>query len=340
MSQAYFERLERALKEAGCFRPVLVIDRDRLDENIALMRERPSPGLALRIVDKSLPSLPLIRHVMEAVGSRRIMSFHLPITQRVLEESPEADVLYGKPMPVEAAAQAFERADNAMRHALCERVVWLIDSRERLDAYVALADRLGLRLRIAFEVDVGMHRGGLATPAELVPCLQRARSSGTLKIDGIMGYEAHIPQVPRFAGGPDAERARVIARFDAFVACLAADERTILNTAGSKTTLTYGASSHANDVSAGSAFLLPSDFDTPGLAGFQPAAFIATPVLKVVETLMPGPPAFRPLSAGWGLSRSGTAIFMVALGWRSRFIPPAFPKAVSGGGPRISNSSR
>ncbi|WP_395384038.1 hypothetical protein ACHMW4_01750 [Mesorhizobium sp. UC22_110] len=42
-------------------------------------------------------------------------------------------------------------------------------------------------------------------------------------------------------------------------------------------------------MSIGSAFVLPSDFDTAGLAGFRPAAFIATPVLKVVEAQLPGP---------------------------------------------------
>lgn len=38
----------------------------------------------------------------------------------------------------------------------------------------------------------------------------------------------------------------------------------------------------------GSAFVLPADFDVPSLAGLEPAAFIATPILKVVDARVPG----------------------------------------------------
>ena len=44
---AYFATLSQALKQAGIFQPCLLLDRDRLDGNIALVGERLAPGLAV-----------------------------------------------------------------------------------------------------------------------------------------------------------------------------------------------------------------------------------------------------------------------------------------------------
>ena len=63
-----------------------------------------------------------------------------------------------------------------------------------------------------------------------------------------------------------------------------------MNIGGSKTALLHGGGG-ANEGSIGSAFVLPSDFDTPGLDGLQPAAFIATQVLKALDPMLPGPPS-------------------------------------------------
>lgn len=281
---AYFQTMTAALREAGLFKPCLVLDRDRLDGNIALTSRNLAPELALRLVDKSLACLPLLSHIGAALGSSRFMTFHLPISAAVLKAFPTADLLLGKPMPVDAARQVLTRKDDAWK-----RVCWLIDTEARLEQYMVMAETLGCELRIAFEVDIGLHRGGIAEPAALSRVLQRVRQHPLLRCEGIMGYEAHAPHIPNLFGGPEKALAQSVAAFQAFVACLAPGERQILNTGGSKTALLHGAQTRANEVSIGSAFVLPSDFDTAGLTGFRPAAFIATPVLKVVEAKLPGP---------------------------------------------------
>lgn len=281
---AYFQTIASALRAAGLFKPCLVLDRDRLDANIALTRDRLAPELALRLVDKSLACLPLLSRVADALGSSRFMTFHLPISEAVLKAFPNADLLFGKPMPVEAARQVLARKDDDWK-----RACWLIDTQARLEQYMVMAETLGCDLRIAFEVDIGLHRGGFAQPAALAQALQRVRQHPLLRCEGIMGYEAHAPHIPNLFGGPEKALAQSVAAFQAFVACLAPGERRILNTGGSKTALLHGARTQANEVSIGSAFVLPSDFDTAGLAGFRPAAFIATPVLKVVDAQLPGP---------------------------------------------------
>ncbi|TJX47253.1 MAG: DSD1 family PLP-dependent enzyme, partial [Mesorhizobium sp.] len=58
--KAYFATLSDALKQAGICQPSLLLDRDRLDSNIALVKQRLDPSLAVRLVDKSLACLPLL----------------------------------------------------------------------------------------------------------------------------------------------------------------------------------------------------------------------------------------------------------------------------------------
>ena len=57
----------------------------------------------------------------------------------------------------------------------------------------------------------------------------------------------------------------------------------IVNTAGSGTYPLHLDDPFASEVSIGSAFVMPTHFDLPTLAEHQPAAFIAQPVLKVMD---------------------------------------------------------
>ena len=277
---SYFAELSKALQAADIFRPCLVLDRDRLDGNIALVKGRLAPGLAVRLVDKSLPCMPLLSHIARAIETSRFMTFHPPVTQAVLDAFPGGDLLYGKPMPVGAAKAALTRGGAGW----WSRVCWLIDTPERLAEYGALAAALGTELRFAFEVDVGLHRGGFRDPAEIKALTIPER----LHCEGIMAYEAHAPEIPGLFGGAAKALKRASAKAADFVAVLDPDQRRILNIGGSKTALLHGGGV-ANEVSIGSAFVLPSDFDTPGLEGFRPAAFIATPILKALEPEVPGP---------------------------------------------------
>ncbi|MER9845643.1 alanine racemase [Mesorhizobium australicum] len=302
--KAYFATLSDALKEAGIFQPCLLLDLDRLDGNIALVKQRLDPSLAVRVVDKSLACLPLLSHIGKALGTHRLMTFHPPITEAVLRAFPDADLLYGKPMPVGAARAVLSRGGLAW-----SRVCWLIDTQERLAEYGVLADELGVEMRVAFEIDVGLHRGGFTEPAALSRALNALPTHKALRCEGVMAYEAHAPHIPGLFGGPAKALARASEQAAAFVARLGADQRHILNIGGSKTALLHHGGI-ANEVSMGSAFVLPVDFDTPGLDGFQPAAFIATPILKVVEPMLPGPPAVSRLLQALGrFPRKGCYVY-------------------------------
>lgn len=288
MSDAsYFAALGRALTDAGRFQPTLVIDRDRLDANTEIVLRKKPQGQGLRLVDKSLAVPALLARLMSRLDTKRVMSFHLPITRAVLAAHPDAEVLFGKPMPAAALKHAFEQAGAEARQALSRRVVHLVDTAERLAAYAALAASLDVDLSVAAEIDVGMHRGGFPSPGALRSAFAAVRNS-RIRLQGVMGYEAHIIKIPGFAGGAAGERARVLGHYKAFIDALSPDERQILNIGGSNTALGYGPDL-ANEISMGSAFLKPTDFDSAELTDLLPALFIATPILKRVEAQLPGP---------------------------------------------------
>jgi D-serine deaminase-like pyridoxal phosphate-dependent protein len=284
----YFAKLSQALTDADIHQPCLVLDLERLDANIAAIQSRLAPGLRLRIVDKSLPCLPLLARIRAAFDTQSFMTFHLPISAAVLREFPTANLLLGKPMPAAGVGHALVKGALADADGPGARIVWLIDTDERLAEYGALTESLGVDLDFCFEVDVGLHRGGYANPDALSAALQALARHPRMHCRGIMAYEAHIGRIPRWLGGPQKAMARAKGLFRQFAARLGPDQRAILNLGGSSTALLYDDALGANEVSIGSAFVLPSDFDVPSLAGLEPAALIAAPILKVVDAKAPG----------------------------------------------------
>ncbi|PIE10229.1 MAG: hypothetical protein CSA72_09515 [Rhodobacterales bacterium] len=279
--ETYFATLDRALKDAGIVTPTLVIDRDRLDRNIDTVTGALPPGMGLRIVAKSLPSTPLLAHVMARAGTDRLMTFNLPMLRQIAAELPGAHQLWGKPL-IEAAVKSY--FDGERRNE--DRITWLVDTAARLETYAAIARSAGATLDVALEIDVGLHRGGLRPGDALSVALATLSRLPELRFAGLMGYEPHLPSVPTLLGW------RGRAQRAAWEAYRTAKQQVqdalgedtlngaILNTAGSPTYRLYGDTTLANEVSVGSALLKPTDFDTDLLKDHVPAAFIATPVIK------------------------------------------------------------
>jgi len=278
----YFAGLQAALKRAGVAQPTLVVDRGRLEANIAAVRGALAPTtLGLRVVTKSLPAPGLLEAVLARTGARRLMVFNGVMLDEMVAFRPPADVLTGRPLP---AAQV---ADFVRRHvgsgAPAARPQWLADSARRLAQYAEIARANDAPLKINLEIDVGMHRGGLPDLAALAGAIDLVKTEPLLSLTGLMGYDAHVPGAP----SPAAEMDRVLARYGAAVALLAEKlgdlSGMILNTAGSPTYALHLGDPHANEVSIGSAFVKPTHFDLPTLTDLRPAAFIAQPVLKVMD---------------------------------------------------------
>ena len=60
----YFQNLSAALDKAGLARPTLVIDKQKLLANAAVLHQHLAGRYDYRVVAKSLPSLPLLEAIM------------------------------------------------------------------------------------------------------------------------------------------------------------------------------------------------------------------------------------------------------------------------------------
>jgi len=320
----YFARLDQTLKQAGVGHPRMLIDLDRLDANIDQVTSRIQAPQTYRIVVKSLPSMELLRYAMDRAGTRALMGFHQPFLNQLALAVPDADVLLGKPLPVQAAARFYEELGDSDFDPQTQ-LQWLIDSEARLAEYQQLARSLGTRMRISLELDVGLHRGGFESAAALLPAVARiAADPQHLELAGYMGYEAFIAKLPNLEG----RLRKVIDHYQSLVAaCRGAqpalfEKDLIYNVGGSQTYALYQDEPFFNDISAGSGLVMPTDFDMPTLADHQPACFIATPVLKQEDQVrVPGVEFASGLFAAWNPNRQ-QSFYIYGGNWQADYESP------------------
>ncbi|MAT35806.1 MAG: alanine racemase [Ponticaulis sp.] len=324
--RAYFQTLASALDAAGIATPRLVIDRARLDQNIeTLMASLPS-DMGFRAVTKSLPSPELISRVMRKSKTDRLMTFNLPMLKYFSEHYPMADQLLGKPLPVKAMESFFSkvRPRNVLAH---QNVQWLVDTPERLQQYLAVADRHGARIRINLEIDVGMHRGGFVPGDALNGVLDLLSNHERADLSGFMGYEPHVTLLPKEGGVQEAarEHANSVYRnvLQAAEARFGEETMKLLtrNAAGSPTYRLWTDTEVANELALGSVLVKPTNFDTELLSDFVPASFIAAPVLKTWKGVKrPGDPAVS--EEGETGAEGLTSVFTYGGFWKADPVSP------------------
>ncbi len=324
----YFSGLQTALRDAGIAWPVLVLDRARMRRNAERLRALVGRGQRLRLVEKSLPVPQLLDEAMQLTGTRALMVFHEPQLRQTAHAFPDADLLLGKPMPV-AAARHFYRRLGDTAFVPERQLQWLVDTPQRLREYAALAQELDLTLRINIEIDVGLHRGGTGNAAGMDAMLKLLHEHPQrLRFAGLMGYDAHVGKLPGWVESRErgfAKAAEAYRRFQRQVreALPEAGAEACWNGAGSPTVALHGGGdSPLNDVSAGSVLLKPADFDLDLLAAFEPALFLATPVLKRLPGVrLPGPDWFSRTLAG-GPNAARQTYFIYGGGWPAQVASP------------------
>ncbi len=330
---AYFAALARALRRSGrmtdASTPVLVIDRDRLQANLRKVLALKAQGMPLRVVAKSLPSLPLLELITREAGTTRQMVFNLPYLLRLAADMPSHDLLLGKPLPV-GAAQAFYQQHVRGAFDPGRQLQWLVDTPARLAEYRQLARALGQPLRVNLEIDVGLHRGGFASAEALGAALALLRGEPLLQFSGMMGYDPHVSAIPDLPGArsrAEAHAKKVYTDYKAqALAALpplqAQADALTWNAAGSPTFHLHDGSGAANEVSIGSAFVKPTEFDLPHLAGCEGACFIATPVLKSGAFELPtGVEWLGGLAKAWDRNQRH-GVFLYGGQWRADPVSP------------------
>jgi len=301
----YFQALNDALKVDGPPLPLMVVDLDLVDRNIAAIKASIRAQHHYRVVAKSIPSLDLIEYVMKGAGTNRVMGFHQPFLNQMATRMPEADILVGKPLPVRAAADFYQQLKGDFKPE--KQLQWLIDTPERLAEYQVLAQAQDLQLRINIELNVGLNRGGVSDEATLLAMLSRIASDAEhLEFAGFMGYDPHVVKVPGIIASREELHQAALGRYQKHLDTVGKHypdmlkTELTLNAAGSPTYRLYEDVEMVNDLAAGSCIVKPADFDIDTLASHVPAAFIATPVLKRQEGMqVPGIEKFGPVLEFW-----------------------------------------
>ena len=345
---AYFDQLNQSLKKDGPYKPSMVVDLDRLDINIDAVSQAITQPKKFRIVAKSVPSVDLIKYTMLRANTNRVMVFHQPFINVLSREAPTSDMLVGKPLPVQAAARFYEEhrrnplnneglqwLSNKLSESLGmvmpssfqpeRQLQWLIDTPERLGNYLALAQQLNEKMLINIELDVGLHRGGVADTETLDIMLRTiANNPQHLAFAGFMGYDPHVVKVPSVIASRDQLHAKALGIYQQMIdftqqqyASLWHDDIT-LNAAGSPTYRLYDDITMVNDLSIGSALMKPTDFDIDTLTEHVPALFIATPVLKASEGVrIPGSDMVGDLLSWWDPNQKQT-FFIYGGYWKAQ----------------------
>jgi D-serine deaminase-like pyridoxal phosphate-dependent protein len=179
--------------------PALIVDLDALERNIARMAERArAAGVALRPHAKTHKSA-FIAHRQLAAGAAGICCAKLGEAEALAAEGVRG-LLITSPVvgPFTAArAAALARIDPDLILAL--------DHPDQVDALAEAASRAGVSLSIVVDVDVGLGRTGVASPAEALAVAERVAAADPLTLKGVQGYGGHWQHRP----GADKRRAAV-----------------------------------------------------------------------------------------------------------------------------------
>ncbi len=300
----YFKNLNTALKNYQRAIPCLLVDLDLLDSNISKVQENLKTDTSLRIVVKSLPSVELINYILQKTNTNKLMVFHQPfLTDLVSRLDANKDILLGKPMPIKTAEYFYKNLPQQNnRFNSFKQIQWLVDTEKRIEEYIDLAKKINKKIRLNIEIDVGLHRGGFSTLNSLKNGLRLIKANKSfIEFSGFMGYDPHVVKLPKIIRSEKKAfslannfykecKDLVINQFPSLW-----DKNLTFNGAGSPTlNLHKTTKSTINDVSIGSCFVKPTSFDIPSLKEYQPATFIATPVLKEFKnTTIPGLEKFK-----------------------------------------------
>ena len=180
--------------------PVLVIDREALDRNIARMADHArARGAALRPHAKTHKSVDLARRQI-AAGAIGVCCAKLGEAE-ALAEGGIARLLITSPV---VSAPAIRRLVELARRL--DELIVVVDHPANASALAAAADR---PLDVLIDIDPGIRRTGVASPAAAVALVDHVRGLGRLRYRGVQMYCGVQQHIADFQAREAAIRARM-----------------------------------------------------------------------------------------------------------------------------------
>jgi D-serine deaminase-like pyridoxal phosphate-dependent protein len=169
--------------------PALLIDLDRLQHNIDLMaghlRKR---GVAWRPHAKAFKT-PAIAHLLRRAGAIGV----------TVAKVSEAEVMAAGGIDDILIAHLVVGSSKAARLAALQHqadVKVTVDHPDQVGPLGQAAADTGVSIGTLVDVDLGMHRTGVATVEQAVALARLVSTTSGLRFDGLMGYEGHTLMIP------------------------------------------------------------------------------------------------------------------------------------------------
>ncbi|MFI5182799.1 MAG: alanine racemase [Vicinamibacteria bacterium] len=290
-----YETLREGLR--GRPLPAAFVDMDRLRSNAAALARR-SPGRTIRLATKSIRCVALQRLVLAEFPAFSGLMCFAAAEAAWLAGLGFDDLLVGYPT---VDPNGLERVGAAVAQGT--RIVLTVDAEPHLDALEAVARRHETVLPVCIDADMstdflglhfGVRRSPLASTDAVVRLAHAVRRRGSLRLEGLLGYEAQIAGVADMVAGRPfrsafvrflkrKSRAELGGRRRAMADALRAEgfEVRFVNGGGTGSLETTAADPSVTETTAGSGLFAPALFD--GYAAFrhEPAAWFALPITRL-----------------------------------------------------------
>ena len=192
--------------------PAAVVDIDRMERNLDRMAAYVrSHGLGLRPHTKTHKTPELAREQIRrgAIG----LTVATPREAEVMATVTDDILMAYPPVGRHRIRRLLELPERA-------RVCVALDSAEALEALADAARAANRTIGVLVEFDAGMHRVGVASPADAVRLARLAADAAGVEYRGVLFYPGHIREA---VGEQEASLARLRDTLDAFLSALARD---------------------------------------------------------------------------------------------------------------------
>jgi D-serine deaminase-like pyridoxal phosphate-dependent protein len=281
---------------AGRPMPFAYVDLDLLEQNIRQIVTR-AQGKRIRLASKSLRSVAILQRILAADSSFQGIMCYTAREALYLAANGFTDLLIGYPIWSEQDLTAIAQATGEGAS-----ITLMVDSVEHVERIEALAQHEGVSLPVCIEIDMslnipGLHfgvwRSPLRTPEQARPLIERILASPSVRLDGLMGYEAQIAGVVDNAPGQKLKNTLVRmlkrrsrrdvaerrAAFGALVKTYGATLR-FVNGGGTGSIATTAQEDGVTEITVGSGFYAPMLFDYYQDFHYQPAAGFAIEIVR------------------------------------------------------------
>ncbi|QYJ05168.1 amino acid deaminase/aldolase [Nocardioides panacisoli] len=295
--------------------PPFVVDLDAFDANADDLARR-AAGVPIRVASKSLRVPALVRRALAHPGFAGVLAYTLAEALWLEEEGVSDDLVVAYPS---VDRDALARLVASPRAA--SRITLMVDDPAHLDLVDAVRSSAAVPVRVAVDVDAGLHWGNqvvgpkrspLHDTVDVVRLARTVTERPGFSLVGVMTYEGQVAGVPDEVPHQRAKSLLVRRVKDASVAQLRVRREQLtralarvgdlefFNAGGSGSIEVSAGDPSVTEVTAGSGLLVPALFDHYQSFDPRPASFFGLPVTR-------RPSAEVATVHGGGLIASGAA---------------------------------